>query len=398
MNKRSFETFCVKESKDPRTTKPHNLPIYSTASFEFENIDQGIGVFDGSIKGHLYARYGNPTVEPVAAKIAAMEGYGLEIEPFGVMTSSGMAAISTLIFGLFNKGEAILTQGNIYGGTTTLIKDVFSKFGIESYFTNLKDQAAIQKSLSDHPNIRAIYFETPSNPGLDCIDMTEIAGIAKSHGIFTIIDNTFCSPAIQQPFAFGIDFIVHSTTKYLNGHGNSISGIVLGREQRYFKPILDAMKYTGMNLSPWEAWLVNNGLKTLPLRMEKHSTNALALAQMLENHNSVKKVNYAGLESHPDHELATRQMNGYGGMLSFEVKGGVEAGKKLMNHITMGTLAPTLGDIDTLLMHPASMSHRGVPREMRLTNGITDGLIRVSVGIESSDDLLSDFDNALSRL
>ncbi len=398
MNKRSFETLCVKAAKDTSTTKPHNLPIYSTASFVFENIEQGINIFDGTEKGHLYARYGNPTVEAVANKIASLEGYDLDIDPFGIMTSSGMASVTTLIMGILKSGDAILTQGNLYGGTTQLVKDVFSKFGITTIFVNLRDPNQLKKALDNHPEIKAIYFETPSNPALDCVDMEVLSSFAKSHKLYTIIDNTFSTPMLQQPFKYGIDFIVHSTTKYLNGHGNSISGIVLGRDKKHYPLIWDAMKYIGANLSPWEAWLVNNGLKTLALRMKKHSENAMALANMLVKHPQVEKVNYLGLKGHPDHELAKKQMSDYGGMLTFEVKGGMEAGKKLMNSVTMATMAPTLGDVDTLIMHPASMSHRSVPKEMRIENGINDGMIRVSVGIEGTEDLIDDFENALDSL
>ncbi len=395
MNKRSFETFCVKESKNTLSTKPHNLPIYATSSFEFENIEQGIRIFDGSEKGHVYARFGNPTVEAVANKIATLEGYGLDIEPFGLFTSSGLAATTTLLAAMLKNDNAILSQGNLYGGTTELLKKIFAKLGIEPIFCNLRDEEEIRNALRNNSNIKAIYAETPSNPGLDCVDISMLCKIAKENEAYTIIDNTFSTPLLQQPFDFGVDFIIHSTTKYLNGHGNTISGIIVGKDQKHYKTVWEAMKLMGTNLSPFEAWLVNNGLKTLPLRMKKHCENAMALAQMLSNHENVESVNYLGLPEHRDHEIAKSQMNDFGAMLTFEVKGGIEAGKKLMNHITMGTLAPTLGDVDTLIMHPASMSHLNVPREMRLQNGITDGMIRVSVGIEGTDDLLEDFDRAL---
>lgn len=395
MNKRSFETFCVKESKNTLSTKPHNLPIYATASFEFENIEQGIRIFDGSEKGHVYARFGNPTVEAVANKIAALEGYDLDVEPFGLFTSSGLSAATTLLAAMLKQGDAILSQGNLYGGTTELLKKIFGKLGIAPYFCNLRDEKEVGNVLESNANIKAIYAETPSNPGLDCVDISMLCKFAKEHNVYTIIDNTFSTPVLQQPFRFGVDFIIHSTSKYLGGHGNSISGIIIGREQKHYKTVWEAMKLMGTNLSPFEAWLVNNGIKTLPLRMKKHCENATALATMLSNHSNVESVNYLGLPNHRDHQIAKSQMSDFGAMLTFEVKGGIEAGKKLMNHITMGTLAPTLGDVDTLIMHPASMSHLNVPREMRLQNGITDGMIRVSVGIEGTDDLLEDFDRAL---
>jgi methionine-gamma-lyase len=249
--------------------------------------------------------------------------------------------------------------------------------------------------MTNDPAIKMIYLETPSNPALDCIDLSAIAGLAKNHNVLTAVDNSFCSPVIQQPLRHGIDYVIHSTTKYINGHGNGISGIVVGRSIERKKAIWGAMKMVGTNCNPWDAWLTNVGMKTLELRMKAHSNNALALAEFLSSHDRVASVNYLGLPDHQYHDLATRQMRYYGGMMCFEVKGGVEAGVRFMNSQTMGTLAPTMGDVDTLLMHPASMSHRNIDRKVRLAHGIGDGLIRVSVGIEDVNDIIEDFDRTL---
>ncbi|MCL4106700.1 UNVERIFIED_CONTAM: hypothetical protein GTU68_048144 [Idotea baltica] len=313
-----------------------------------------------------------------------------------MMTSSGMSAISTLIAGCLSQGDKIITQGNLYGGTTELIKKIFTRFGVEPIFMDIKDYDKLESFLKSDPSIKMIFLESPANPTLACVDLEIIASLGKKYSVLTAIDNTFCTPYLQQPLKWGIDFVVHSTTKYLNGHGNSIAGTIVSLDKDLMRDkIWATMKLLGTNCNPFDAWLTNNGLKTLVIRMEKHSSNAMALAEFLNTHEKVEHVNYTGLEDHSDHELAIKQMRLHGGMLSFEVKGGVEAGKKFMNEIKMSTLAPTLGDVDTLILHPASMSHLSVPRDIRLENGITDGLIRVSVGIEDIKDLKVDLGNAL---
>lgn len=386
-----LDTLAVREQPEHRTTAPHVLPIYATSSFVFEDIDQGIDIFKNIESGHAYSRYANPTVDTVAHKIAALETHGLDMEATAVMTSSGMSAISTLLLGLLKQGDKVLTQANLYGGTTELLKNLFSQFGVEIVFTDLRQLDAVEAVLKADGSIRLLYCETPANPTLACVDIAALSDLAHRYGAWCAIDNTFCSPLLQQPFALGVDFIVHSTTKYLNGHGNSIAGVVLGRDRELMrKQVWRAMKLAGTNCSPFEAWVTYNGMKTLALRMERHSSNALALAQRLESHPAVARVNYPGLPSHPDHALATRQMKGFGGMLSFELKGGFDAGIRCMNKIQLCTLAPTLGDVDTLVLHPASSSHVAIPRELRIQQGITDGLIRVSVGIENPEDIIED--------
>ena len=389
-------SFCVHELQDKRTTKPHQLPIYATSSFEFENIDQGIDIFSGKEKGHVYSRYGNPTIEVVAEKIARLEAFGLDIDPKGMLFSSGMSAISTLIMATLEKGDKILSQGNLYGGTTELFAKIFSSFGIDLIMMDLHDLDKVEEAIKGDPGIKMLYFETPANPSLACVDIQGLADIAQRYGRYSAIDNTFCTPYLQQPFKYGVDFIIHSTTKYLNGHGNSIAGAIIGKDKELMETkIWQAMKLVGTNCNPWDAWLTNNGIKTLELRMDRHSANAQAVAEYLEAHPSVKKVNYPGLITHPDHEIAKKQMTAFGGMLSFEIDGGLESGIEFMNKIKLCVLAPTLGDVDTLILHPASMSHLNIPKEVRLLNGITDGLIRVSIGIENVEDIIADLENAL---
>jgi methionine-gamma-lyase len=394
-----IDSLCVRELPDNRTTPPHILPIYATSSFAFDDIDQGIAIFKNIESGHAYSRYANPTVDTVAAKIAQLETHGLGVEAMGVMTSSGMSAIATLMLGLLKQGDKVLSQGNLYGGTTELLTATLAQFGVETIFTDLRDLNAAESIIRQDPRVKLLYCETPANPTLACVDIKALSDLAHRHGAWCAIDNTFATPLLQRPFELGVDFIVHSTTKYLNGHGNSIAGVVIGLDKTLMrKQVWRAMKLVGSNCSPFEAWLTYNGMKTLPLRMERHCSNALTLAQFLESHPAVDRVNYPGLASHPDHELAKRQMTGgFGGMLSFELKGGMDAGIACMNKVKFCTLAPTLGDVDTLILHPASSSHLNVARDIRMQNGITDGLIRVSVGIENPADIIADIRQAIEH-
>ena len=393
-----LKSLCVKNPKFAETTPSHQLAIHPTSSFAFESVEATVHAFEHPMDEHLYSRFGNPTVDAVAQKIADLETYGMDADDaWGVMTSSGMAAISTLIFATLSKGDKILSQANLYGGSTEIIQNFLPQYGIDVVWTDLTDSHNVSEILASDPTIKLIYFETPSNPALDCIDMSAIARVAQEHRVLTAIDNSFCSPVIQQPLKHGIDYVIHSTTKYINGHGNGISGIVVGRGLERKKTIWGAMKMVGTNCNPWDAWLTNMGMKTLELRMKAHSDNAMALAEFLSSHAQVASVNYLGLADHQYHDLASRQMRYYGGMMCFEVKGGVEAGVRFMNNQTMGTLAPTMGDVDTLLMHPASMSHRNIDRDVRIAHGIGDGLIRVSVGIEDAQDMIEDFDRALTQ-
>ncbi|HEX5113315.1 MAG TPA: aminotransferase class I/II-fold pyridoxal phosphate-dependent enzyme [Saprospiraceae bacterium] len=391
-----FESMTVREWPDPRTTKPHILPIYATSSFEFDDIQQGMRIFAREEAGHTYGRYGNPTADATASKIAALETYGSDLQAHAVMTSSGMAAVNVLITGLLNTGDKILSQPNVYGGTTELLQQVIKNHGIEIVYADLADLNHVSSLLNHDPAIRLIYLETPANPTLACIDIAPLAKVAQQHGRWTAIDNTFATPYLQQPLLHGVDFVIHSTTKYLNGHGNSIAGIVLGTEADLFRSrIWNTMKLTGANCSPFEAWLVYQGMKTLSLRMDKHCSNAMLIANTLEKHPEVAMVNYPGLESHPHHHIAKKQMKAFGGMMSFELKKGYEKALDTMNRLKFCSLAPTLGDVDTLILHPASSSHLKVDPDVRRKAGISDGLIRISVGIEDPQDILDDLLQAI---
>ncbi len=397
-HKRSFRSICVQEIKENRTTPPHQLPIYATSSFSFDDIDQSIDIFTGKTEGHVYSRYANPTIDSVARKIAALEAYETGKEAYAYLTSSGMSAISSVVISLLQEGDIMLTQGNLYGGTTELFQKVVSSWGIQTIFKDFGDLEAVETTIQEHPKIKMIYLETPANPTLACVDLERITLLARKYKIYTVIDNTFSTPYLQRPFQYDVDVVIHSSTKFLNGHGNSISGVVVSWRPELRKRLWEVIKLVGTNSNAWDAWLLNNGLKTLTIRMDKHCENALALAHFLENHPKVNKVNYIGLKSHAHHDIATKQMKGYGGMLSFEVGGTMAQAKLFINRLTMITMAPTLGDVDSLVLHPASSSHLNVPRDMRILNGISDNLVRLSVGIEDFDDIKNDINQALESI
>ncbi|MEP6645549.1 MAG: aminotransferase class I/II-fold pyridoxal phosphate-dependent enzyme [Saprospiraceae bacterium] len=392
-----FDSIAAREWPDPKTTRPHILPIYATSSFDFDDIEQGIRIFAKEETGHTYSRYGNPTVDATAAKIAALEGFGTNRETFGLMTNSGMAAVEVIAGGLLQSGDKILTQPNLYGGTTELLQKIVSKRGIVVVYADLSNANQVEDLLSKDPKIRLVYLETPANPTLACIDIEALASIVNQYERWSAIDNTFATPYLQQPLKHGVHFVIHSTTKYLNGHGNGISGVVLGQDPDLMKINLwNHIKLMGSNCSPFEAWLVYQGLKTLPLRMDKHSSNAMFVARNLEENAKVTCVNYPGLISHPDHEIASKQMKEFGGMLSFELKGGIKESLSALNKLKFCSLAPTLGDVDTLVLHPASSSHLKVDPEIRRKAGISDGLIRISIGIEDPQDILDDLLQAIN--
>ena len=391
-----FGSLCVHDFTKKINNHPHQLPIYATSSFAFEDLEQGIDIFSGKKEGHVYSRYGNPTIETVADKIANLETFGLDVKAKCFLFSSGMAAISSLLLASLKSGDSILTQNNLYGGTTYLLQDILKPLGVETIFTDFSKLENVERLLAKDDNIKMIYLESPANPTLACVDLEKVGGIAKRYKVRTVIDNTFLTPYLQQPFRFGIDFVIHSTTKFLNGHGNSVSGAVIGKDIDFMmEKVWKVMKLVGTNSNAFDAWMLNNGLKTLELRMDRHCQNANRLANYLNEHNKVIHVNHLSLKAHPDFELAKKQMRGAGGMLSFELEGGFTAAVKFMGRLQFCTLAPTLGDVDTLIVHPASMSHMDIPKVEREAVGISDGLIRVSVGIENVKDILKDIEQAI---
>jgi len=393
-----LNSYCVKGGKRNESTKAHQLPLYLSSSFVMEDSQEAVDIFTGQKKGHVYSRYGNPTIDTVANKIAYLEGYDLKGETYGFLTSSGMSAITTLMMSTLQSGDAVLTQGNLYGGSTELLNKILSRMGVDTIFTNLQDLDAVEGIIKENGNIRLLYFETPANPTMACIDIEAINIVASRYDVPTAIDNTFCTPYLQRPLSMGTDYVIHSTTKYLNGHGNSIAGAIITANYEASRKIWETLKLNGSTCNPFDAWLLSNGMKTLAIRMDKHSSNAQSIAEYLSQHNKVTHVNYNGLPDHQDHEIAKKQMSQFGGMLSFTVVGGQAEALATIDRLQYCTHAPTLGDVDTLVLHPATSSHLNVDHSIREKNGITDGMVRVSVGIEDVDDLIADFEQALGQL
>jgi len=379
-------------------TKSHTQALHLTSSFNFDSVEDSINVFTGKNEGHVYARYGNPNIAAIAQKVADLESFRIRKEAKALFTTNGMSAIYTILHALLNQGDSILTQGDLYGGSTELIQKVLNLSGDQIHFLDFRDLNQVEDRLKNDPSISIIYLETPTNPVCSLVDLEKISALAEKYDCLTVVDNTFCTPYLQRPLELGIDFVVHSTTKYLNGHGTGLGGCIVGlKNHDLWDQIWDVMKLIGSTGSPMEAWMVSNGIKTLKLRMDQHCRNAAHLAEFLSIQNQVNKVNYPGLESHPQYKLACEQMDDFGGMLSFDV-GSKEKAYKLLNHLKLATIAPTLGDVDTLVLHPATSSHLKVDPEVCKSFGITEGLIRVSVGIEDHEDIINDFDSALNVL
>jgi methionine-gamma-lyase len=391
MREYGFATKAVHAGQDPDpSTGSVSVPIHQTSTFVFKSAEQGAARFAGREEGYIYTRWGNPTVRALERNVAELEG-GEDARA----CSSGMAAIHAAVASLVRKGDHMIAPDSLYSGTEKLFVDIFSKFGVQTAFVDQSDTANIEDAIKE--NTKIIFIETPANPTLKITDLKAVAKIAQERNIITIVDNTFMSPYFQQPLKMGIDVSIHSMTKYLGGHSDLIGGIIIGRRS-LFKALDDVIRNTGGTLGPFDAWLALRGIKTLPLRMKKHDENAMKVAEFLEAHRKVEKVHYPGLKSHPQHELAKKQMSGFGGMISFELKGGVQEGIKLMNSVKLCILAVSLGAVETLIEHPASMTHASISREERLKTGITDGLVRLSVGIEDAEDIIQDLEQALAKV
>ena len=392
LGKLGFQSLCCHAGQhaDPQTGA-HNTPIYQTSTFAFKNVQDGSAKFAGEKEGYIYTRLGNPTQNALEEKMAAIEG-----AEAAIATASGMAAISSSVMAVAFAGDHILAHDCLYGCTHSLMEEILPRYGIEVTFADLSNLDNVEENMQD--NTKLVYLETPSNPTLNLVDIEEVSKKAHAAGAKVIVDNTFMTPYLQSPLALGADMVVHSATKYIGGHGDAIAGVIAGKEEMLADIRMTTLKDFGGIISPFNAWLLLRGLKTLPIRVEKHNQNAMEVAEFLEAHDKVEKVFYPGLESHPQHDLAKKQASGFGSMISFELKGGHSAGEKMMNNVNLATLAVSLGDVDTLIQHPASMTHAPVPREERLAAGITDGLVRISIGIEDVEDIIADLENSLSVL
>ena len=369
-------------------------PIYQTSTFVFDSCEQGGRRFAGAEAGYIYTRLGNPTVSVLENKVAALEG-----GEACVAAASGMGAISSALWTIAGAGKHIVADGTLYGCTFALLNHGMSRYGVEVSFVDTSDLAAVKAALKE--NTCAVYLETPANPNLKITDIAAVAEVAHAYNpaIKVVCDNTFASPALQNPLALGADVVVHSATKYLHGHGDVIAGFVVGKADFIGEVRMFGLKdMTGAVMDPFAAYLILRGLKTLEIRMQRHCANAKAIAEFLDNHPAVEKVYYPGLKNHVGHDIAARQMKDFGGMLSFEVKGGRAAGTKLVNSLHLITVAVSLGDAETLIEHPASMTHSTYTEEELAASGIPAGLIRLSAGLENAEDIIADLEQALAQL
>lgn len=383
----------------------HVVPIYATSTFTFDTAQEGMERFSGEREGYIYSRWGNPTFKAAEETIAALEAFNIQdtdgkpLRLKALLHASGMAAITTLLMSNLKSGDKILSHYALYGGVHELMHKVMYQNGIEAVIVDMRDLNKTEDAIKQHPEIKLVHIETPANPSLQCVDIEAVTKIAKQHNIIVSVDNTFATPYLQQPFKYGVDFVMHSTTKFLNGHGTAIGGVLLGKDVEFMNgKAYKWYKLLGGNANPFDAFLLTLGMKTLEIRMDRHCSNAMDVTDYLSQHKAVLHVNYNGLASHPDHAVAQKQMRHAGAMMSFELKGGLEAGKKFIDRLQMCVRAVSLGTVDTLVSHPASMSHFGISREERLQFGITDGLIRMSTGIENIEDILSDLEQALEGL
>jgi len=390
----------------------HISPIYMTSTFAFPDVQTGADIMSGAQDGYVYTRTDNPNARQFAAKCAILEGLDLlrqqpDKSPDEVVRgrafASGMAAISSAILGRVRAGQTIISQRPLYSNAFRFLNEWAPRFGINVVWVDTTEAASWQAAFEKHPDAVLAYTESPTNPTLEVVDLQAVAEIAHAHNAWVMVDNTFSTPYCVRPLSMGYDVVVHSTTKYLTGHGLIIGGVVISTHLDYFEPSANQLflmaKLLGGSPSPFDTWLSNIGLKTFEVRMQRHCENALQIAQWLSRHPKIARVNYPGLESHPGHGLAKRQMrNGFGGMMSFELKGGFDAGVKLMENVRLITLAISLGNVDSLIQHPASMTHGPVPREARLKASLTDGLVRFSVGIENPEDLMADLEQALTMV
>jgi len=364
-----------------------SVPIYQSSTFSFRNADEGAARFAGNDDGFKYTRLGNPTTRALERTVAQLEGgYA------GLGTASGMAAISTVFLTFLRNGAHVVGTDAVYGPARMLLEEKLDKFGIESTWVPTDDLDALRAAV--RPETWMIYIETPANPTIKITDLEACGKLAREIGALLVVDNTFSTPLLQRPFEFGADVVVHSMTKYLNGHADVVAGMIISKDEGYHRRISGMLASLGGTMDPHQAWLVLRGIRTLAMRVERAQQNASRLAVWLEKHPRVDWIRYPGLESHPQHELMQRQMAGPGSMISFGVKGGFEAGKQVINSVRLATLAVSLGGVETLIEHPASMTHASMPREEREEAGITDDLVRLAVGCEAYEDLREDLEQA----
>lgn len=364
-------------------------PIYQTSTFQFKNAEHGAKCFSGESDGYIYTRIGNPTIKDLEQAVAALEnGYD------GIATSSGMSAINTVYLALLGAGDHMISTNAVYGPSRGIMETLYPKFNVESSYIDTTNAENVKKAIKS--NTKLIYIETPANPTMSITDLKEVAKIAHEAGIPLCVDNTFCSPYLQKPLDLGADIVLHSMTKFINGHADIVAGMLVTKERSMYDKLRYVMVNVGCNMDPHQAFLTRRGLKTLGIRIDRAQENAKKIAEFLENHPNIAWIKYPGLKSHPQYELAKKQMSGPGSMLSFGLKGGFEAGKKMMDNVKLALLAVSLGGIETLIQHPASMTHSKISKENKEKAGITDELVRLSVGIEDVEDIIHDLEQAIT--
>lgn len=398
---KGFTSHAIHSGHKQDPNYSHLTPLYASSTYVFDTAEQGMRRFSGKEDGYIYSRWGTPNTNEAEEKIASMETFNLEengapMKVKGILHASGMAAISSLLLSTLKTGNKVLSHYSLYGGTQEIMDKLLPELGIESVIVDLRDLNKAEDALKHDPAISMVYIETPANPTIQCVDIEEITKLAKKYNKIVACDNTFATPYLQQPFKYGVDYVVHSTTKFLNGHGTAIGGIFLGRDIEFMSTWgTKVHRLLGGNSNAFDAFLLTNGMKTLEVRMDRHCFNAMEVAKFLDGHDAVERVNYNGLPTHADYAIAQKQMKHPGAMMSIELKGGMKAGMNMMNKLQMCLRTVSLGTCDTLLSHPASMTHYGVAKEQREKYGITDGLIRMSIGMENLEDILADLDQAL---
>lgn len=387
----NFETKCVHAGIKEYEYGPVVPPIYQTSTFKFKSASHGAALFAGEEKGYIYTRMGNPTIEAMEDSIAALEG-GHKALGCG----SGMAAVHTVFASLTQTGDHVVCSRAVYGPTTTLLTSVMKRYGVQTTFVDASNIGEVEEAIRE--NTRVIFIESPGNPTLSVADIEAIAAIAHENGASLVVDNTFMSPALQKPFEFGADVILHSMTKFLNGHADVIGGVIVVKDEGTYRNFRKVLNQIGGVIDPFNSFLVHRGIKTLALRMERHCQSAARIAQYLEGHPAVEVVMFPGLPNHPQYTLAQKQQKGPGGLISCELKGGFRAGQEMMNSVKLFQLAVSLGGVESLIQHPASMTHASMGKEARTEAGISEGLVRLSVGIEHVDDLIGDLEKSLHRV
>jgi methionine-gamma-lyase len=389
--KLGFDSKCVHSGIEEYEFGSVVPPIYQTSTFKFKSAQHGAALFAGEEKGYIYTRMLNPTVEALENCIAELEG-GYK----GLGCGSGMAAVHTSMASIVSSGDHVICSNTVYGPTVTLLNNIFKRYQVESDFIDTTDLNKVIDAF--RPNTKLVYLETPGNPTLMISDIEKISDIAHKHNSLVVVDNTFMSPALQQPLKLGADVVLHSLTKFLNGHADVVGGIIIVKDEVAYLNFRKTLNQLGGVIDPFNSFLVHRGIKTLALRMERHCENAQIIAEYLENHPMIDKVFFPGLKSHPQYQLGLKQQNGPGGMISFELKGGFEAGRVMMNSVKLCQLAVSLGGVESLIQHPASMTHYTMGKQAREDAHITDGLVRLSVGIENVKDIIVDLEQALAEV